>query len=77
MLAKPPEPTAEPALKNKALVQANKILALQKQYGLSNEEVLLHGEIESIKTLAEEGKVDLLAKAYEKLADHVRLLKAI
>jgi len=76
-MAKSPEPTAEPALKNKALVQANKILALQKQYGLSNEEVLLHGEIESIKTLAEEGKVDLLAKAYEKLADHVRLLKAI
>lgn len=71
------EPVTEPAAKNKALVQANKILALQKQYGLSNEDVLLYGEIESIKTLAEEGKADLLANAYEKLADHVRLLKAI
>lgn len=74
---KPVEPASEPAQKNKALVQANKILALQKQAGLSNEEVLLYGEIDSIKTLAEEGKAEQLAQAYTKLADHVRLQTAI
>lgn len=58
--------------RNQALVNANKILALQKQYGLTNEEVLFYGEIDSIKDLAEEGNADLLAEAYMKLANHVR-----
>jgi hypothetical protein len=69
--------TSEIAQRNQALVNANKILALQKQYGLSNEEVLLFGEIDSIKTLAEEGKAEQLAEAYTRLANHVRLQKAI
>jgi hypothetical protein len=59
--------------RNQALVNANKILALQKQYELSNDEVLFHGEIESIKELAEEGNAEALAQAYMKLANHVRL----
>jgi hypothetical protein len=71
------EATSDLAQRNQALVNANKILALQKQYGLSNEEVLLFGEIDSIKTLAEEGDAESLATAYQKLADHVRLQKAI
>jgi hypothetical protein len=71
------EATSDLAQRNQALVNANKILALQKQYGLSNDEVLLYGEIDSIKTLAEEGNADVLADAYTKLANHVRLQKAI
>lgn len=71
------EATSDLEQRNQALVNANKILALQKQYGLSNDEVLLYGEIDSIKTLAEEGNADVLANAYTKLANHVRLQKAI
>ncbi len=70
-----PSPT-NLAQRQEALGQANKILALQKQYGLSNEEILRYGEIDSIKTLAEAGDTDMLSAAYNKLADHVRLLKA-
>lgn len=63
------------AQKQQALEQANKILALQKQYGLSNEEILHYGEIDSIKTLAETGNTAMLSAAYNKLIQHVRLLK--
>lgn len=73
-----PDPTAVPSpqvLKNQALVNANKILALQKQYNLTNEEVLFWAEIESIKDLAEAGEAEKLSAAYMKLADHVRLQK--
>lgn len=70
--AKDDQPAAS-TQRNQALVNANKILALQKQYGLSNDEVLFYGEIESIKDLAEEGNAELLAQAYMKLANHVRL----
>lgn len=63
----------DPGKRNQALTHANKILALQKQYGLSNEEVLRFGEIASIKELAEEGQADMLASAYQKLSRHVQL----
>jgi len=55
-----------------ALTAANKILALQKQAGLSNEEVLLYGEIDSIKGLAEAGDTAQLSQAYEKLMKQVQ-----
>jgi hypothetical protein len=53
--------------RNEALIHANQILALQKQYGLTNEAVLRVGEIGSIKELAETGKSNELAAAYKKL----------
>lgn len=53
--------------RNAALIVANKILAFQKQHTLSNEEVLIHGGIESIKNLAEEGRVEELEAAYKNL----------
>jgi hypothetical protein len=61
--------------KNQALVVANKIITLQKKYQLSNEEVLHYGEIESVKELAEAGKVDDLNTAYTKIANQVRSQK--
>jgi hypothetical protein len=61
--------------RNQALVNANKILVLQKQAALSNEEVLRLGEIESIRDLAEAGESEALAKAYLKLSKHVQLQK--
>jgi hypothetical protein len=61
-----------PARRNEALANANKILALQKQAGLSNEEVLLYGEIDSIKVLAEAGDADQLAQAYRRLQDQLQ-----
>lgn len=71
------EPTPDPSRRNQALVNANKILALQKQAGLSNEEVLLYGEIDSIKGLAEEGDAEQLAAAYNKLVSQVQPQKAM
>jgi hypothetical protein len=59
--------------KNMALVHANKILSLQKQYQLSNEDVLFYGEIDSIKDLANQGQAEVLAQAYLKLQNHVRV----
>jgi len=73
----PRSEAATGAGKNQALVNANKILSLQKKYGLTNDEVLLFGEIESIKELAEAGEVDKLAQAYIKLTNHVRMQEAI
>jgi hypothetical protein len=72
-----PEPlsAASQTQRNQALVNANKLLALQKQYGLSNDEVLRHGEIESVRDLAEAGEADLLAEAYLRLSNHVHLQK--
>ncbi|WP_373533155.1 ERF family protein [Vampirovibrio sp.] len=58
---------ADSEKRNEALINANKILALQKQYGLSNEAVLRVGEMASIRELAEAGKSDELAAAYKKL----------
>ena len=71
------EKPAPDTRKTQALINANKILSLQKQYGLSNEDVLSVGEIESIKGLAESGSVEKLADAYNKLSDFVRLQQAI
>lgn len=65
------------AQRNQALINANKILSLQKQYGLSNEDVLEIGGIESIRDLAEAGDSDALAQAYNRLSKHVQVLKAI
>ncbi len=66
-------PAVDPERRTQALNQANKILALQKQHGLSNEDVLRFGEITSIKDLAEEGQSDQLASAFQKLSRHVQL----
>lgn len=66
----------DPGKRNLALTNANKILALQKQHALTNEEVLRFGEITSIKELAEEGQADQLAAAYQKLSRHVQLQTA-
>ena len=66
------EPASEANRRNQALINANKILALQKQAGLSNEEVLLYGEIDSIKGLAEEGDAEQLAAAYGRLVNQVQ-----
>lgn len=63
----PPSPTQ----RNQALTNANKILALQKQAGLTNEEVLQYGEIDSIKLLAEAGDAEKLEQAYQRLASQV------
>lgn len=49
--------------KNRALVAANKILALKKQYNLSDKEVLDIGCIESIKQLAAVGDYTALEQA--------------
>lgn len=56
-----------------ALANANKILSLQKQYGLTDDEVRAYGEIESIKKLTELGRADELMKAFNKLQDYVRI----
>jgi hypothetical protein len=53
--------------RNEALIHANQILALQKQYGLTSDVVLRIGEIVSIKELVEAGKSNELAAAYKKL----------
>ncbi len=71
------EKTPPDTRKTQALINANKILSLQKQYGLSNEEVLAFGEIQSVKALAEAGDTEKLAEAYNKLSDHVRTQLAI
>lgn len=73
---KPDTDVIDPGKRNQALTNANKILALQKQYGLSNEEVLRFGEIPSIKELTEEGQAEQLASAYQKLSRHVQLQAA-
>lgn len=65
-------PAPAPDARTQALVYANKILALQKQHGLSNNEVLQVAGIESIRDLAEVGQVDALANAYHRLQDHMR-----
>lgn len=74
--AKPEKAAVDPAKRSQALGNANKILALQKQYGLSNEEVLRFGEISSIKDLAEDGQAEQLAAAYQRLSRHVQLQAA-
>lgn len=71
--SKPDTDVVDPGKRNQALTNANKILALQKQYGLSNEEVLRFGEIPSIKELTEGGQAEQLASAYQKLSRHVQL----
>jgi len=58
------------AAKNRALVAANKILALQKQAGLANEEVLYRGEIDSIRELAELSDYQTLEAAYERIKSY-------
>lgn len=70
---KPETVEVDPGKRSLALIHANKILTLQKQYTLSNEEVLRFGEIPSVKDLAEEGQAELLAAAYQKLSRHVQL----
>jgi hypothetical protein len=71
--ALPVKKTPSTSQNQQALAEANKILNLQKQYRLSNEEILKYGEIASIKTLAEEGNTSLLTAAYNRLNEHVRL----
>jgi len=65
------------ASRNQALANANKILAFQKQAGLTNEEVLLYGEIDSIKHLAEAGDADKLEQAYQRLVSQVHAQTAV
>jgi hypothetical protein len=72
-----PAPASTHLPNNQALVMANKILALQKQAGLSNEEVLLYGEIDSIKGLAEEGDTEQLAAAYSRLVNQIKPQKVM
>jgi len=67
-----PQAATSPVRRNEALANANKILALQKQAGLTNEEVLLYAEIDSIKGLAEAGDAEQLAQAYNRLLDQVQ-----
>ena len=69
--------TPNPAIRNQALANANKILAFQKQAGLTNEEVLLYGEIDSIKHLAEAGDADKLEQAYQRLVSQVQAQTAV
>lgn len=79
------KPTRKPAARteagayqrNQALINANKILSLQKQYELSNEDVLEIGGIASIRDLAEAGDAEALGEAYNRLSNHVQVLKAI
>jgi|GEM_PF-2484919 len=66
-----------PVNRNQALANANKILAFQKQTGLTNEEVLLYGEIDSIKVLAEAGDADKLERAYQRLVSQVQAQTAV
>jgi hypothetical protein len=58
-------------LRNQALSKANQILSLQRKHQLSNEEVLRWAEISSVKALAEEGRLEDLETAYQKLATHL------
>jgi hypothetical protein len=62
----------EPSPQALARINAKKILDLQSQAGLSNEEVLQVGGIESLKALADAGEAEKLSEAYMKLAEHVR-----
>jgi len=59
-----------------AKINAGKILALQKATGMSNDEILFYGEIESIKDLVAAGDAEALGAAYMKLNAHVNLKKA-
>ncbi len=70
-------PSGSGLQRNQALINANKILSLQKQAGLSNEEVLEIAGIESIRDLAEAGDSEALALAYNRLNKHVQMLQAI
>lgn len=65
--SKPKEPTSEELAKNNAKVVGNKIIEFQKQHGLSNEEVLFVGGINSIKELVLSGQYQSLLDAFGNL----------
>jgi hypothetical protein len=72
----PPKPQAvkpTTAANNQALVAANRILLLQRQHGLSNEDVLTYGQIASVRDLTEAGSVKELDEAYVKLQEYVQV----